>query len=44
MAAGNLTRGTLVWRSGQAAWQSADQVPELAPLLADVPPPLPPQG
>ncbi|MGW5654200.1 SPFH domain-containing protein [Streptomyces humi] len=44
VAAGDLTRTTLVWRSGQAAWQPADQVPELAPLLADVPPPLPPQG
>ncbi|MYR01260.1 DUF4339 domain-containing protein, partial [Streptomyces sp. SID6139] len=44
VAAGNLTRATLVWRSGQAAWQPADQVPELASLLADVPPPLPPQG
>lgn len=44
VAAGNLTRATLVWRSGQAAWQPADQVPELASLLADVLPPLPPQG
>jgi membrane protease subunit (stomatin/prohibitin family) len=44
VAAGNLTRATLVWHSGQAAWQPADQVPELARLLADVPPPLPPQG
>ncbi|WP_406445324.1 SPFH domain-containing protein [Streptomyces sp. NBC_00631] len=44
VAAGNLTRTTLVWRSGQATWQPADQVPELTPLLADVPPPLPPQG
>ncbi|MFF7241772.1 SPFH domain-containing protein [Streptomyces collinus] len=44
VASGNLTRTTLVWRSGQAAWQPADQIQELAPLLADVPPPLPPQG
>ncbi|MER6535459.1 SPFH domain-containing protein [Streptomyces sp900105755] len=44
VAAGNLNRTTLVWRTGQAAWQPADQVPELASLLADVPPPLPPQG
>ncbi|MEU4152098.1 SPFH domain-containing protein [Streptomyces sp. NPDC026659] len=44
VAAGNLTRTTLVWRSGQAAWQPADRIPELASLLADVPPPLPPQG
>ncbi|MFH8219562.1 SPFH domain-containing protein [Streptomyces sp. NPDC018057] len=42
VAAGNLNRTTLVWRNGQAAWQPADQIPELAPLLADVPPPLPP--
>ncbi|MYQ46115.1 DUF4339 domain-containing protein [Streptomyces sp. SID4985] len=44
VAAGNLNRTTLVWRSGQAAWQPADRIPELASLLADVPPPLPPQG
>nr|SCZ99183.1 antifreeze protein [Friedmanniella sp. SPF8] len=42
VAAGNLNRTTLVWRNAQAAWQPADQIPELAPLLADVPPPLPP--
>ncbi|WP_431036015.1 SPFH domain-containing protein [Streptomyces sp. P6-2-1] len=44
VAAGHLGRTTLVWRSGQAAWQPAEQVAELAPLFADVPPPLPPQG
>ncbi|OIJ63701.1 antifreeze protein [Streptomyces mangrovisoli] len=43
VTAGHLHRTTLVWRSGQAAWLPADQVPELAALLADVPPPLPPQ-
>nr|WP_042378317.1 SPFH domain-containing protein [Streptacidiphilus melanogenes] len=43
VAAGNLTRTTLVWRNGLANWQPAEQVAELAALFADVPPPLPPQ-
>ncbi|MFD0330168.1 DUF4339 domain-containing protein [Streptacidiphilus monticola] len=44
MSSGNLTRTTLVWRNGQANWQPAEQIAELAPLFANVPPPLPPQG
>ncbi|MGI5488017.1 SPFH domain-containing protein [Microtetraspora malaysiensis] len=39
---GELTRASLVWRAGMAAWTPADQVRELAPLLSSVPPPLPP--
>lgn len=41
--AGALGADTLVWRAGMAQWQPAGQVPELAPVLASVPPPLPPQ-
>jgi hypothetical protein len=41
VAQGQLTRSTLVWKSGMAQWTQAGQVPELAPILADVPPPLP---
>ncbi|AYF28768.1 antifreeze protein [Micromonospora tulbaghiae] len=41
--AGALGADTLVWRTGMAQWQPAGQVPELAPVLASVPPPLPPQ-
>ncbi|HEY6795402.1 MAG TPA: SPFH domain-containing protein [Kineosporiaceae bacterium] len=40
--AGTLTPATLVWKSGMAAWAPAGQVPELAGVLASVPPPLPP--
>ncbi|MDO3684931.1 SPFH domain-containing protein [Micromonospora sp. C28ISP2-4] len=41
--AGALGADTLVWRAGMAQWQPAGQVPELASVLASVPPPLPPQ-
>jgi membrane protease subunit (stomatin/prohibitin family) len=44
VSSGGLTRATLVWRNGLANWQPAEQVAELAPLFANVPPPLPPQG
>lgn len=37
-----VTRQSLVWRPGMAAWTAADQVPELKPLFDNVPPPLPP--
>jgi membrane protease subunit (stomatin/prohibitin family) len=39
---GAVTRGSLVWKPGMANWVAADTVPELQPLFADVPPPLPP--
>jgi membrane protease subunit (stomatin/prohibitin family) len=39
-----LTGDTLVWREGMAAWTAAGTVPEIAQLLGQVPPPLPPQG
>jgi membrane protease subunit (stomatin/prohibitin family) len=38
---GKLTRKTLVWKAGMASWSAAESVPELLPLFADVPPPLP---
>ncbi|HEY9257285.1 SPFH domain-containing protein [Chitinophaga sp.] len=40
-AAGSLNAQTLVWKTGMAAWSAAATVPELAPVLATVPPPLP---
>jgi hypothetical protein len=41
VAAGAVTRSTLVWRAGMAQWAAADTVPELQALFANVPPPLP---
>jgi hypothetical protein len=38
---GSLTRATLVWKEGMAEWTPAERVPELQPLFAAVPPPLP---
>ncbi|GAA4544026.1 SPFH domain-containing protein [Amycolatopsis samaneae] len=43
VAGGTLRADTLVWRAGMAGWLPAQQVPEVAPLLASTPPPLPPQ-
>lgn len=40
--AGALTRESLVWRSGMADWQRAENVPEVASVLSSVPPPVPP--
>jgi hypothetical protein len=42
-AAGSLTRDTHVWTAGQDGWKRAGDVPALASLLAQVPPP-PPAG
>jgi membrane protease subunit (stomatin/prohibitin family) len=39
--AGQLLRGTLVWKQGMAAWIAAEKVLELNGLFAAVPPPLP---
>jgi membrane protease subunit (stomatin/prohibitin family) len=44
VAAGRLTSSTLVWRAGLPAWTAAGQVGELAGVLPQLPPPLPPQG
>ena len=43
MRDGSLTRSTLVWKQGMAAWVAAETVPELQALFGSVPPPLPPQ-
>jgi membrane protease subunit (stomatin/prohibitin family) len=41
IAAGRLTRESLVWKNGMPGWSAASQVPELASLFGNVPPPLP---
>lgn len=41
IASGQVTRETLVWSQGMAAWTAAGQVAELGQLFAAVPPPLP---
>jgi len=43
-ASGQLTRASLVWKAGMAQWAKAGDVPELAALFANVPPPVPPAG
>ena len=40
-AAGQLTRNSLVWKAGMAGWVKASEVPELAGLFANTPPPVP---
>jgi len=44
IAAGEVTRETLVWREGMPSWVPASTVPDVANLFGAVPPPLPPQG
>ena len=39
---GEITRQTLVWKTGMPNWAAAEGVDELRPLFATVPPPLPP--
>lgn len=41
ISAGEIKRDTLVWKAGMAQWTAAGEVADLAPLFADVPPPLP---
>ncbi|MCU0316681.1 MAG: SPFH domain-containing protein [Fimbriimonadaceae bacterium] len=41
---GGLRQDTLVWSAGMANWIAAKEVAELAPLFANVPPPIPPQS
>lgn len=41
-AQGQLSRESLVWKQGMAAWAQAAQVSELSSLFGAVPPPLPP--
>jgi len=40
IAAGQISRETLVWSGGMSEWLAAGQVPSLAPLFV-APPPLP---
>jgi len=42
VAAGEVTRETLVWQQGLAGWTAAGAVPALGGLFAATPPPLPP--
>lgn len=42
-ASGRLTRQTLVWTEGMAQWAPAGEVPALAGVFSQVPPPLPPE-
>ena len=39
---GQLTRDSLVWKQGLAAWTAAGQVAEISALFGTVPPPVPP--
>jgi hypothetical protein len=39
--AGTLTRETLVWKQGMAAWSPAGTVADMASVFATLPPPLP---
>ena len=41
VTAGQLTRDTLVWKNGMPQWTKASEVPELAGLFANLPPPIP---
>jgi len=43
-SSGRLTQQTLVWTQGMAQWTPAGQVPALAGVFANVPPPLPPSS
>ncbi|MEO5691766.1 MAG: SPFH domain-containing protein [Usitatibacter sp.] len=40
-SAGQLSRDTLVWKNGMASWVKASEVPELANLFSNLPPPIP---
>jgi hypothetical protein len=42
VASGSLTRTSHVWSAGQDGWKAAGDVPEIAALFAQVPPPPPP--
>jgi membrane protease subunit (stomatin/prohibitin family) len=44
VAAGEITAETLVWQQGMAEWTPAAQVPAVAALLGQAPPPLPAQS
>jgi hypothetical protein len=41
VASGQLKRDSLVWKNGMAQWTKAGDVPELASVFANSPPPIP---
>lgn len=41
LTSGSLTPQTLVWKKGMASWVLASSVAEIAPVLENLPPPLP---
>ena len=41
---GTINSDTLVWKAGMANWSPLSQVPELAILIQQTPPPIPPQN
>ena len=41
---GSVSRDTLVWKQGMAAWTKANDVTELSSLFGAAPPPLPPNS
>ncbi len=41
LSGGQMTPESMVWAAGMAGWAAANTVPELAPLFAPTPPPLP---
>jgi hypothetical protein len=43
-AEGTLAAASQVWSPGSEGWRRAAEVPELAAILGQVPPPLPPEG
>ena len=44
ISAGRVQRNTLAWRNGMPNWTALEQVPDLAALFTNVPPPLPPNS
>jgi hypothetical protein len=42
LISGTIKPNILVWKAGMAGWQPADKIQVLAPMLASVPPPVPP--
>lgn len=43
ITSGQITKDTMVWKNGMAAWAAANSAPELSGFFGAVPPPLPPQ-
>lgn len=43
ISSNEITRDTLLWTQGMAAWSKAGDIPEIAALFNAAPPPLPPQ-